>query len=241
MAWFKKEEKKQPPKKTSEDNTPEKLQQLCDKQRYSSIMLPDLGAIYEGCFFELCETSITIKVYSEVVTEPVRFGACCISYYQNNRSCVFISHVLEYNHDPAWDYPRLTIGLPNMVATTETRKAFRVPVIEDSGLELTLTTTDGQKSSPTAENISFGGLFVTYAQGDDPQLEVGSKIEAELRLLDHQVRVKSEIRSRREQSYGLFFFELVRDDDFDPPDSLRAIINVLERLWIQNKRKAGQN
>ncbi len=106
----------------------------------------------------------------------------------------------------------------------ERRSAFRVPISPHSGLRASVrfhsTTYPAE-----ALNISMKGVLLEI-QDSDLDLPEGTRINVKFQLGYNEALVAGIVRWETGQCYGCFFPDT--EDDF------RAIVNEMERRWLQN-------
>ena len=113
--------------------------------------------------------------------------------------------------------------------SVQRRQVTRVPIAPDSGLQIRLTTADGQTWMPQPVEMSLSDLVIEFTDGRAPVLAVGTRAEVEMRLAGNLVTLSGEVRRRRQRQYSLFFPVTMRSGESDPPKALRAIFTLLEK------------
>src|SRR5262249_9209244 len=103
-------------------------------------------------------------------------------------------------------------------------------------VSVTLTDASRQPWAPIALDLSLTGILVEFRDPPIPQFPVGAPFGVELRLGSATVRLPAVVYRCHWQHCGLFFPSVVRDGRLEPPESFRAMVATLERLWLQKPR-----
>lgn len=111
----------------------------------------------------------------------------------------------------------------NEINGKERRSSFRVPISPQSGLRASVKVHN--KVFPAgALNISMRGALLEI-RDSGLELPVGTRVSVKLQLETHEAQTAGLVCWETGQCYGFFFP--------DAQDSLRVIVNELERRWLQ--------
>jgi len=209
----------------------------CDALLSAVVILPDFDFTSHARFAELTDDSVSLDLVSDVTDEPKLLATCTVSFYREGRAHIFISSVREFGRPNAGGFPRLVLRLPKQIVGTDVRETFRVPVVESAPLEVALTAGGGGPYQPRALDVSLGGMQLEFSADADPDLAVGTPCSVSLTLAKAVVELDGEIRRRSKHQYGVFFSGILKAGELRPPDTYRAIIIALERLWLNWKKR----
>lgn len=115
------------------------------------------------------------------------------------------------------------------------RESFRVPVIEDSGLRVTLISGKERcESKPT--NISMTGVFVEVPKDRTIPLDINDELRARLSMNKTEIELEAIVRRIEPNGFGLFFPEAFKGEHVDPPPTVRRIVMDLQRRWMMHRK-----
>jgi hypothetical protein len=155
----------------------------------------------------------------------------CVCLFQNaGRHCVFLATTKSFNTKCSPEI--LVIHRPAQVAY-ESRRAFRVPVFREEGLQVEIAGGEGENWKVEVVDISLTGALVEFPGEDVPELVTGRQLRVELRFEDLIVELRAEVRRRYGKRYGLFFTDVLEGENLEPPDELAKLLRRLEELWIK--------
>ena len=118
------------------------------------------------------------------------------------------------------------------------REAFRVPVIDDSGLEISLNAGDQCQVKPT--NISMTGVFVDLQNDSLINIKLGDEFQVKLALNKLSIDLDAVVRRQDGDGFGLFFPMSMKGGHVNPPPVLRQIVMELQRRWMTFKKASSQ-
>jgi hypothetical protein len=79
-------------------------------------------------------------------------------------------------------------------------------------------------------------VALEFASGDDPNLSVGAPCAITMNLRGERLQLDALVERRYERIYGLSFPTTRQGGAIRPPGTLRSIIRVLERRWIDEMK-----
>jgi len=95
-----------------------------------------------------------------------------------------------------------------------------------------MTGEDGSVLQVDAVDLSVTGALVEFSDEEVPDLPVGTRFTVELRLDELVVTLAAEVRRRYGKRYGLFFSDVLADEQLNPPTELSALVARLEQIWL---------
>ncbi len=214
-----------------------RLRECCFRCAPALIVAPLEGYVLQCRFAEVTDEGVAFDLFSTPprATEPGLM--CCVSYGEQDRSCIFIAPVAG-RRPPRPPYPeQLVLALPALVSWTEARQSFRVPVVPASGLAVAARIGAAVYLAQPLD-LSLCGIGIELAE-EAPPLDVGHRLDLELRLGEDTVCLQGRVQRRYERLYGVLFPETVHGRDIRPPEGLRQMLRALERLWLSRLQPAG--
>jgi len=213
-----------------------RLRECCFSCAPALVVLPDLDIVLQVRFADVSHEGLDVDLFS--ATGTIHVGAvCCVSFLDRGRSCVFITQVVGLRSTPPPDSPGLVLMLPQLLAWTEARQSFRVPVVPGVGLVVHVGLDDSRSLVADPLDLSFTGAALEFARNDDPGLPCAGHCSLELSLGGVRVKLEAIVERRFEHVYGLSFPGTRQGDVIRPPDGLRSIIRLLERRWIEQMKR----
>jgi hypothetical protein len=183
-------------------------------------------------FAAVTEETVTFTLVDEVET-PQLGQVCSISFTYGDRPFIFLSSVVDFCGKESKQQPHFVLRLPTIIVGVELRRAFRVPIVESTdGLSVSIVFGESQSWTPRVLDISLAGVQVEFTEDPSPDLPILARVQVELNLGDEHLLLRGVIRRRDEGRYGVFFPEVLRGGELDPPAMLRKIVARLERRWL---------
>jgi len=214
-------------------DVPGLLRECCRLNVSAVVALPSSGVAAAARFAGLTVECVILEIIggNRHLYRPPVTGV--VSFQAGGRACVFISPIVEYRHEVLVALPEVLFDLPSGIVVAETRRHFRVPLVE--GAEVYVRIEKGGDTLPDATplDISTGGLLVAFSPGDEPELAVGSLVDIELRLGKDVVKCEAETRYCSSGKYGF----MLRTDT-ESEQLLGRIVARLERKWLQERAAA---
>jgi hypothetical protein len=166
----------------------------------------------------------------EVELKPL--SQCVFAFCLGNRGCAFLAPVRDFQCDT---FPEtLSVQRPNELAT-ERRSAFRVPIFGDSAPVVQIRGNDQASWTPQPVDISLTGILVDFSKGEVPDLPIDTSVQVQLRLNEVEVELLGQVRRRDGARYGIFFSEVLKGGEVEPPSALSELVRELEEIWLQRK------
>ena len=215
------------------DGLREGLQACCRDEICAAILQTESNRICQASFSRVSSNSLVFDVNVPEGFDFLPLAACLVSYFHEGKAYTFVSRVRESHPGNKLSSRRLFLRLPEQVAVSQARWTFRVSLDRIEGFEVTLTPPWGSVFQATPLDLSLGGMRIEFPEKNDPDLDFGSKAKLSMRFEGHEVVLRAEIRSRENHAYGLFFPEVLKDGELDPPESYRSIVNAIEKQWLK--------
>jgi hypothetical protein len=221
---------------TLEPGTIAILHECCSYRAPAIILNPESDLICSARFASISQNSITLHLSAEAsrFLEASRFF---ISFSHNGNCCAFFSTVLEYQTASHLSPPSVTFQLSGKIIGLEKRMSYRVPIGNMVMPLVRLFTPIGRILLPKPIDLSLTGIMVEFDEMEDPELLPTVELKIELRLDTHVVQLKSVVKRRDGHRYGLYFPEVVSKHGVNAPESLRKIVESLERALLQERAR----
>lgn len=216
------------------------LAECAEYQIPAVIISPDSNAIAQARFAQADQQTVSFDVLQHMGDQAKALATACVSYFREGRAFIFITTVRTFKVLDATGLPRMTLELPEQITGTDVRKAFRVPVLPDANLKITLVTSDRAQHQPRALDVSYGGMLVVFEGGEVPEFVVGQQVKVQISLEGQVLAIDGEVRRRMgdlRNKYGLLFPDCVVADGFKAPEPYRRVVVAIEKAWLQHRRK----
>ncbi|MCA9136088.1 MAG: PilZ domain-containing protein [Planctomycetales bacterium] len=115
------------------------------------------------------------------------------------------------------------------------RESFRVPVLDDSGLAVTLVKGNKRCEAKPA-NISMTGVFIKVPEKSQPDFKISDEIFVELTYQKSKIELEAIVRRIEDGGIGLFFPVTIKSEHVNPPPLVRRIVMDLQRQWMLHTR-----
>ena len=129
----------------------------------------------------------------------------------------------------------LLLEMGDKLLRADARRTYRVPVTKETALLAAVRGAPDAKFRIEAHDISLGGLGGVLVDAPTDVFPLGGAVQVALRCGAHQVCLDAEVRFRRGDRIGLFFPGVWHRDELEAPSELRAIVRIVERVWIRNR------
>ncbi len=207
-------------------NPSEMLEDCCLLKTPVRIIIPPL--IIEGRFAAASKLDVVFDLIVDLelgLLQPL--SACCVVFNHGDKASVFLASLKDYNGQQ----PTLQLRLQRVsdVASGDRRMAWRVPVDDKCGLRAEVRTQDDNAWVVRVVDISGTGMMIEFPKGSAPHFEVGALLDVELRLDNHIARLAGLARRRSGRRWGVFFPDVLKQGRVQPLQSLRLIVDRLER------------
>ena len=114
------------------------------------------------------------------------------------------------------------------------RRAFRIPLVPESGLAVNLHS-DSHSFPATPRDISLNGIFVELTD-TSPSLNVDQTVDVQLEYGGERLSVAASVRRVEAAGYGL---EFTAPESDKPPAALSAMIMELQREWLRRRTQTS--
>ncbi len=228
------------------------LEACCEASVPAVIVGLESAAICHGSFALAQKTDLSFHLSSSQTETGIQFHAdlfkpaemCSVSFMAGSRGGVFLSVIKRFEEkDGAGKMPALVLAYPNQLALAERRRSFRVDVARDSGLTATIKDGTRIRKAYLVNDISYDGIQVEAAAGEDWGFPMESLVQVELQMDVHKVLVKGEIRRKmrtansKSDTYVILFFKSFSGGCAEPPEDMRQLVCALDLLAVRRTIK----
>ena len=213
------------------------LQDCCERQASCCFKLIHNGFVAPATFVSLHQDTVELQIAVDVDDEsPLPRSITCVSFSYRSKFCAFLGCLIEVLPVQGGTQ-RVLASIPPQLVATNLRQSFRVPVIENSGLETLLQLANQSWRVVQARDIAETGIEIEYAGGDSPELKVGDAVLIELRFRDETVQKSGQIRRISPSRLGVAFDSTSNEHDTLGEGQLSRITLLLQQLWLKNRLK----
>ena len=224
------------------NNVDEVLRNACQQTAPATVSLSDVARVLSGSFYALEDGQLLVALHGlSGLPSPddIRLGQhAVVTFYYETRPVFFLTTIT----DRVWPSqenrrPLLELELPRQIAAAEVRRALRVPIPPNSGVEIELNTDGHQVLVPRLCNLSISGMLVEFDIEADPQFVDLDRCEAIIIFGSHKVHLRAVVRRRDcgelTVRYGLNFPEISAHGIVGIPAPLRSIVDHFEEAWLR--------
>lgn len=130
-------------------------------ERPSFITVFDNGSIYRATLVA-AQRTLTFHLADPIEPAPLQGTVCSVYVHLEGASASFLGHTLAYTLSPE-EEPRLSLSVPQAIATIETRRAFRIPADEETPVRVVATAPDLMLTGTLTTVSRMGLSFATDA------------------------------------------------------------------------------
>jgi len=210
------------------------LRRCCSYRRPVIVSSVETPAAFPGFFTNLegDRLRLTISIPGfEVFFLPA--SKCLVTFLHRSRSCIFVASVRGIGSKG--ELGDLVVDRPALISRVEMRRFFRVPVSSGSALDLHVLDADGGTWSARCLDVSVAGMLLEFPRDAFPEPNVGEPWRIEIHYQGQPTIIQAEVRRRHGRRIGVFFPEVYRDGDLNPPEDMAMVVKFLEREWRRRR------
>jgi hypothetical protein len=200
----------------------------------ASVLSPEVHLHSRARFAALSERRVVFNLFLDDTAIPFRqFVACSVGFTYHGRAH-FFSSLAQNSTLGSAVLPQLMLAYPGAIATVEARESYRVPLFRDTEIQAFLS--HGENSwAVHPVDLSMTGILVEFAGTGVPDLPVGTVTSLKLSIDADSCVLRSEVRNRRGDCYGLIFIDVVQSGELRPPEMLFRIVRAAELEWLRRR------
>lgn len=207
------------------------LHQVCAEAVAATLVTDGMHQVCRGRFRAVDDGRVVVEV-----TDPhaplQSLALCTVIFATGDKTRVFISSVREV--EAVDGGLRVALAMPEELAGTEGRTAFRVPVTQQAALRVLLEV-EGSAVEVEAEDVSLVGMAIHLPAGFEPQ--PGATVTAQVGDSEESIVLDAEVRRVDVGLCGLSFRDAVSGGRVEPPPELRRIVQRLEFAWLRSRAR----
>lgn len=209
------------------------LDRCCRRKQLARLHVLHADETTEGVLSSLNGRELRVRVPAESgrLDLPVR-AICCVSFADDDSHGAFLTLVEDVRKgaDGVCD---VTLSMPSEILTTNLRESFRVPIVAEMGLRVTLQTADGKVFAPRLNNIATTGMQVAFPQAVEPKWPLGTRLVVDLQWHEEHLALAAEVRRRSGARYGLTFVHEPAHDERHRRETLRRLVQRVQQHWLK--------
>lgn len=212
------------------------LSKICREQAPIAVISVDSGGVGRGRISAVSEERITIELYQVGKETEFRLLSKCVCLFRvGDGGCVFLASVRSFEPDHV---PQVLELHKPREAVCESRRTFRIPVQEQRPT-VELTDENHKSLQFNVVDMSVSGALVEHGGEECSHLPVGSHFKAKFQLGELSVVLSVEVRRKYGNRYGLFFSEVLDQEELKAPAELAKMLSRLEQTWLDAKKSEG--
>lgn len=167
--------------------------------------------------------------------EPIQLHSIsCVSFSYGNSYCAFLGCLIDVRRPEPGEL-RIVVTTPSSLTVTNLRQSFRIPVIDQAGLETTIRTSEQKEFFVSARDISESGLEIEFAPETEHRLCVGASIIVKLKYRGEIVQRVAQVRRLFGDRCGIFFGNPTDEETRRQAAAMRGIALSLQQFWLRNR------
>ena len=218
--------------------TPEQIQSLfdqrCDHGDPLVLVSCDGSCTCQARFLTVTDQLAVVEILSSTGEAPPKVPTLVSAMFNvGTRAFVFLSQIVRVDQEE--DRALAWLCMPEDIASTEARFAFRVPAQRMPGLEIRVSK-ETRSWTPSLLDMSICGVQIAFEPSEDPNLEPEDHINVDIVLEEAgSVRLAAVVRRRNGHRYGLFFPATLKEGQIVSPPTLCEIVRRVEQRWLMER------
>ena len=193
-----------------------------------------MGTVHDAVFDALTDEVLTMELKdAEAHTHFQNMGLVFVMYQMPSGANAFMVHVRDVYCEG--DVAQLNLLPPTNALSAKGRSVFRIPLIEDHGLEVRVVLDEGRAVVADGVDISIAGTQVQFPPEEDPQLRVGDVVGIELCHGLRSIQLNGLVRRRADAGYGFSFPGCMTEGELSPRPELQEMVAILQRHWLDHR------
>ncbi|GMU94387.1 MAG: hypothetical protein AMXMBFR4_34450 [Candidatus Hydrogenedentota bacterium] len=219
-----------------EPHSVEILHACCSMKLPVTVVVPESGVSARGRFLSVSDDKVVIESPATAGVQIGVLAQCLVIFVNEGQIYVFVSVLQCAEVGRGMENPKLTLTKPAYVLRPESRRWFRIPVLDRESVEVKFETEGYEYGDPTLLDLSVGGMLLEFQDDQDPGISPDTPVRIELQMEDKVVQYVAEVRYAHDHRYGLMF---VPDADAEEAANaegiLREILTKLGSMWSSHR------
>ena len=208
------------------------LHECCERKMLCRLHLLHNGQTIGAKFHASQSDRVVLHVDGQRVDSLQPDALVCVAFPFQQSLCAFLSCVKKVRDGDA--ALEVHFDLPATLTATNLRRSFRVPVVPNADVELTMRLPDGTQIDGELLNMSESGVEVNLAT-DDLRLSVDVEVQAELRFRGEHLEFAAIVRRRHQSRRALQFYVSHTPDSRPRVAALQRVVRSLEQIWLKSR------
>jgi hypothetical protein len=211
------------------------LADCCEQKASCRFQLVHCDYLVRATFVAVHDEWVELQVFWNPGDERIHTQAiCCVSFPFGNTCCAFLGCVIDVRHPQPGEI-RVFAAIPKQLMVSNLRHKFRVPIVEQAGLETIVRTSQKREFPVIARDITEQSMEVEFAPTDDHGLSVGAMVQIELRFRKDDVQKMAEVRRITGLRCGLSFCGSQEVNGQHTDARLHSLVVSLQQVWLKNR------
>ncbi len=209
------------------------LRECCERGMLCRLHLLHSGQILEAKFHTVHSEGVVLRINGCPREDSLQPEAMvCVAFPFQQSLCAFLSCAKKVRDgDTSLE---VHFDLPATLTATNLRRSFRVRVIHEAGVELTIRLSDGTRIDGEVLNVSESGIEINLAT-DDLRLSVDIEVQAELKFRGEHLEFAAIVRRRHQLRRALQFQLSHTPDARQQVAALTRFVRSLEQIWLKSR------
>lgn len=209
------------------------LTECCARSTPCRVHVLRSGYVSNAKFQAIHPRCIEMQLEGEQKSDSLQLETlCCVAFHFHHFMCGFMGCVKQIKCVDG--ITSVQLEFPSELAAKNMRQSFRVPVIRDAGVELTIQLADGSQISGDAVNVSDSGIEVKL-QTDDARIVVDCEVRFDLRFRDDRLDLPAIVRRRDQLRRGFQFMHSGDAESRIQLAVLQRVVRSLEQMWLKSR------
>ena len=211
------------------------LSECCGQATSCRLQLVHSGHCVRATLQSLQQDGVLLHVAVDDHSDELRARTlCCVAFPYRASLCAFLGCLTEIRNSDLMGR-EVVVERPTLLTVANLREAFRVPVVQQSGLQVVVRVAGQRELEAVALNIAETGIEVEFTAKDNPvSLTAGTPVEVELRFRDELVQLTGDVR-RHQGTCAVMFAKPEGDGPQRQATRLHGIVLSLQQLWLKNR------
>lgn len=209
------------------------LNECCAQSVSCRLYLLHSGQMMDATFRLIESRQLVLQVLVRHRDEMLQPEAlCCITFPYQSSLLAFLGCIKKIRDNN--EALEVIFDLPSELTTTNLRSSFRVPVMREAGVGLTIRLADGSRIQGDVLNVSESGLEVNLPV-DDGRLMIDAELQLELSVHDDRLELPAIVRRRQQSRRALQFALVTTPEARQRLAALQRIVRSLEQIWLKRR------
>jgi len=209
------------------------VQDCCERAASCRLHLLHSGDLIPAMFHAVRHQHLFLLVPAPFHVDSLHPDAlCCVSFPFQQTFCAFLGCITEFETTDAG----LEVGytIPTVIESTNLRRSFRVPIVQDAHVDLSVEVAARGRLSALPVNVSDCGIEAQLTS-DEELIAINDPVRLNFRFRNEAVELPGVVRRRQGTRFG---FELALPQAPESRERLAAwqrIVRSLEQVWLKNR------